>query len=158
MINPSSPPSTGFNLATVSSAGYILEEQKGLTITINYNILTSFTPTPGSFITNNPNTLYSFTLGNNDPLVNGYSIQISFPSDYTFLNYSSMICTVAGSIMPCGRLNSTYSTSNNTVLIRVNSTVNTVGTVTISSVTNPISKATTGVFSAKIIDSSGTTV
>ena len=56
--------------------------------------------------------------------------------------------------MPCGRLNSTYITSTHTVLISINGSVTTVGNVTISSITNPISIGTTGSFSLFILDTS----
>ena len=158
ITNPSATPTSGFNFATISSNGYILEEAKGITITINSTVLTAFTASANVNQTNLPNAIYSFAVGNNAPLVNGYTLQIGFPSDYTFLNYSSMVCTVAGSTMPCGRLNSTYGTNTHTVLISVNSTKNNLTTVTISSVTNPVSRAITGAFTAKIVDTTGTTV
>ena len=82
----------------------------------------------------------------------GYSIKIVFPTEYRFINYSSIVCTVSGTIMPCGRLNSTYNSSTHTVLITINGTVPNIGNVTISSVTNPICKGTTGNFSAYILD------
>lgn len=82
----------------------------------------------------------------------GYSIKIVFPTEYRFINYSSIVCTVGGTVMPCGRLNSTYNSSTHTVLITINGTVANIGNVTISSITNPIRKGTTGSFSAYILD------
>ena len=156
--NPSKTPASGFSIATVSSAGFILEQIKGLTIVITGNMLTAFSLSADSTITSNANTLYTFTIGHNAPLSNGYKIQISFPSDFLFLNYSSIVCTVAGAPVPCGRLNSTFATNTHTVLFSINHTIPTVGTVTISSVTNPQEQKTTGAFSASILDAQGVVV
>ena len=142
----------------MSSLGYILEEIQGLTITITGNTLTSFTAISSSAITNNVDTLYTFGIGNNAALNNGYSIQIIFPTDFKFLNYSSMVCTVAGSAIPCGRLNSTFGSTTHTVFISINSTVATIGSATVSSVTNPQAQLTTGSFSTSIVDAEGTVV
>ena len=156
--NPSSTPTSGFNLATVSSSGFVLEEIRGQTISLTANTLSSFTVTANSSITNNPYTLYTFAVGNNAPLSNGYTIRIDFPADYYFIDYGVMACTVAGSTMPCGRTNSTYATAAQSVLINVNSTVATVGSVSVSGVTNPKVQANTAGFSAFILDVSGSTV
>jgi hypothetical protein len=158
MTNPSATPQAGFNLATLSTAGYVLEEKKGLGISITGSTLTIFSVSANSTATSNPDTLYTFAVGNNAPLSNGYSITIAFPSDYLFINYSSLVCTVAGVAMPCGRLNSTYSSNAHTVLIRVNGTLTAVGTLTLSSVTNPRVQTTTGAFAAMIYDTEGTAV
>lgn len=116
------------------------------------NSLTSFTVSATSTTTSQANVLYTFGIGNNAVLSMGYSIRIVFPSNYRFINYSSIACTVGGAAMPCGRLNSTYNSSTHAVLIVINGSVVSIGNVTISSITNPISKGTTGSFSAFILD------
>ena len=156
--NPSKTPTSGFSFATLSSSGYVLEQIQGLVISITGNTLNSFIVSSDSAITSNVDTLYTFGIGNNAPLTNGYSIVITFPSDFYFLNYSSLVCTVAGSSTPCGRLNSTFGTTTHTVLININTTVNTIGTATISSVTNPKEQKVTGSFSASIVDATGVVV
>ena len=156
--NPSSTPTSGFNLATASVNGYILEEIKGQSIIISANTLSSFTVSANSSISNNLYTMYTFSIGNNAALSNGYTIRVDFPADYSFIDYGVMVCTVAGISMPCGRLNSTYSSSSQGVLVVVNASVSNVGTVTISGVTNPKVQGSTAAFSAYIIDITDTTV
>lgn len=158
LINPSATPLTGFNLATLSSAGYVLEEAKALTFTITPNTLASFTVSASSKTTSQPNVVYTFGVGNNAVLSAGYSIRITFPSDFLFLNYSGMACSVGGAGASCGRANSTYGTATHSILISVTGTVNTIGSVTISGVTNPVSTATTGPFQADILDTTATPV
>jgi len=102
--------------------------------------------------------MYTFTVGNNAPLINGYTIQIDFPADYIFIDYEAMVCTVAGGSMPCGRVNSTYDTAIQSVRVAVNASLTSVGSVTVTGVTNPRVQATTAPFSASIIDTSGSTV
>ncbi len=123
MTNPSANTTSNFSFATLSSSGYILEMVTGFSISLAVNILTTFTISANSYVASNPNTVYSFVVGNNAPLLNGYTLSISFPSDYTFINYNSIVCTVAGQILPCSRLNSTYSSSINTVIININTTI-----------------------------------
>lgn len=69
-----------------------------------------------------------------------------------------MVCTVGGSTMPCGRLNSTYESSTNSVIISVNASVTTVGNVTVSGVTNPKVQGNTAAFAVSVIDAGGNTV
>jgi hypothetical protein len=78
--------------------------------------------------------LYTFLVGNNANLTIGYSIKIVFPNNYRFIDYSSIVCTVKGVVMPCGRRNSTFNTSTHTVLISINGNVATIGNITISSI------------------------
>lgn len=120
--------------------------------------MTSFLVDSDSLETNKPGSTYTFTVGNNAPLYNGYILRIDFPADFIFVNYNVMRCLVAALDMPCGRLNSTYASDTQVILVLINQTVATIGTVTISGVTNPASTAPTGSFSASIIDASETTV
>lgn len=111
-----------------------------------------FAVTPSSYKTCEQNVVYNFTILNNSPLSNGYSIWLYFPIDYSFVNYNELICTINSINYSCGRANSTYHTSNIIVVIKVTSTISTINFVTVSSVTNPISFATTSTFSAVIKD------
>lgn len=81
-----------------------------------------------------------------------------FPNNYRFIDYSSIVCTVKGVVMPCGRRNSTFNTSTHTVLISINGNVATIGNITISSITNPITIGTTGSFSLFILDTNDNVV
>lgn len=158
VTNPSNSPSTGFTITTLSSSSYVLEQSASTTITIQPNTLTSFTVSATSLQTCSANTVYSFTLGNNSPLSNGYTISVTFPSDYTYINYNNIACKINGVTFTCTRANSTYHTTTNIVVVQVAANIATITTLTISSVTNPISYATTGSFSAVIYDSTGTAV
>jgi hypothetical protein len=122
------------------------------------NTLTSFTVTPNSYTTYNKNTIYSFGIGNNAAINNGYFIRIDLPADIPQVNYNAMQCTVAGGSMPCSRLDSTYGTTTHSIIVSVNSIVATIGTVTVSGVTNPASLAPSNSFKARIIDKDGNTV
>lgn len=68
-------------------------------------------------------------MGNNSPLKNGYRIIINFPSDYTYINYNTMICKINNVIYTCSRVNSTYHTLTITVQIMVNAIINTITSV-----------------------------
>ena len=152
VTNPSNSPSTGFTISTLSSSSYVLEQSQGNTITIQPNTLTSFTVNANSLQTCAANTVYSFTLGNNSPLSNGYTVSITFPADFTYINYNTIQCKINGVTYTCTRANSTYNTNTNIVTVQVSTTINTITSLTISSVTNPISFATTASFSAIIYD------
>jgi hypothetical protein len=158
VTNPSASPTTGFVISTLSAANYVLEQSQNYTITIQPNTFTTFSVDTASKQTCTPNNVYTFTLGNNAALSNGYTIIISFPPDFTFVSYNSLQCTINGVVFACARDNSTYHTKTIRIVISVNTLITTITSVAISSITNPISQAQTGSFSAVIKDQTGTTV
>lgn len=158
ITNPNVSPTDGFYFATLSTNGYVLEEVKAVPITITTSQLTTFQVTPSSYVTYATNVLYTFTIGNSGALSNGYVIQISFPVDIYFINYNTLICQLNGGNVPCARTTSSYSTSTHVIDVLVNTSIVTITALTISSVTNPYSLATTGSFSGVIMDSSGQSV
>jgi hypothetical protein len=78
-------------------------------------------------------------MGNNSPLSNGYSIVVYFPADFTNADFNAMQCFINAAPFPCSRKNSTFATNTITVLINVNSPIATITSLTITSITNPIS-------------------
>jgi hypothetical protein len=102
--------------------------------------------------------LYTFAIGNNGALSNGYVIMISFPADIYFINYNTMVCKINGGSVPCARTVASYSTSTHVINVFVNSSIGIITSLSISSVTNPYSTVTTASFSAVIMDSSGQSV
>lgn len=156
VTNPSSTPTTGFSISALSSSNYVLEQVLNYPITIQASTLTSFSvdPTPKQTCAI---AVYTFSLGNNSPLSNGYSILINFPADITSADFNSIQCKINGVNFPCSRKNSTFGSSSIIVLVSIDAPVPTVTSLTISSITNPISMATTASFSASILDASGTT-
>ena len=65
--------SSGFNIATVSSASFVLEEIDNFFITFQ-PITFSLTVASTSLVTNAENVIYTFTFANKSPLLNGYVI------------------------------------------------------------------------------------
>ena len=122
LTNPSSTTLSGFNLATLSSAGYVIEQKRGVTFTIQPSTIL-LSVTPSSYMTNQANVAYNFSMPNGAALSPGYSIKLTFPADYRFINYSSLACTVGGLTVSCGRDNSTFATYTQTVIISVSSTI-----------------------------------
>ena len=141
--------SSGFNIATVSSASFVLEEIDNFFITFQ-PITFSLTVASTSLVTNAENVIYTFTFANKSPLLNGYVIQVIFPSDYTYVNYNTMTCTINAATIPCARVNSTYSTSINKAQLLIQQSIANISSVTVSGVTNPISRKPTATFQVNI--------
>jgi hypothetical protein len=156
VTNPTSTPTTGFSISTLSTNGYVLEQALNYPITIQASTLTSFSVDAISLQTS-ATAVYTFSLGNNSPLANGYSILITFPADFTTADFNAMQCKINAVIFPCSRKNSTFGSNNIIVLVAINAPVAAVTSLTISAITNPISLAPTASFSASILDASGTT-
>jgi len=127
-------------------------------IIITTSQLTTFLVNPSSYVTCASNVIYTFTIGNNGALSNGYVITISFPADIYFINYNTLACQLNGATVPCARTVASYSTSTHIIDVFVNSSIITITSLTISSITNPYSLVTTASFSAVIIDTSGQSV
>jgi hypothetical protein len=124
-------------------------------ITIRPNVISPFAVTAAP-LTTCTNAVYTFALGNNSPLSNGYSILVYFPSDFTSADFNTMHCQINSVSFPCTRKNSTFNTSTITVLISINTTLASITPLTISAIKNPISQAPTGSFSVSVLDDSGT--
>jgi hypothetical protein len=156
VTNPSSPLTTGFSISTLSAANYVLEQALNYTIPIQASTLTYFSvdasPKQTCAIA-----VYTFSLGNS-PLFNGYSIFVNFPADITNADFNSMECKINGVNFPCSRKNSTFGSNTIIVLVSINAPVPVNTSLTISSITNPISLATTASFSASILDASGVVI
>jgi hypothetical protein len=139
ITNPAATPTTGFAITTLSASNYVLEQALNYSITIQPNTLTSFTVSALPLQTCATNVLYTFTLGNNSPLSNGYSILIYFPAEFTFIDFSTIQCKISAVAYPCSRENSTFGTSTITVRVNINAPVASIPSLTVSSVTNPVS-------------------
>lgn len=153
VTNPSSTPSSGFSISTLSNNGYVLEQALNFSIHIQASTLTSFSVTAFPLQTY-AKAVYTFSLGNS-PLANGYSILITFPPDFTTADFNAMQCNINTVAFPCSRKNSTFGTNSIIILVSINAPVGVVTSLTISDIINPISMATTGSFSASIHDASG---
>ena len=155
VTNPSSSPTTGFSISTLSSANYVLEQSLNYPVSIQpstFTLTVSAAPLQ-TFAT----ALYTFSIANNKPLSNGYSILVNFPPDISSEDFNTMQCTINGVVFPCSRKNSTFGTNTIIVLVSINAPVLSVTSLTISSIINPISMATTASFSASILDTLGVT-
>jgi len=58
--------------------------------TITGSLISTFTVNSNSLVTCASDSIYTFTIGNNGPLSNGYLIQITFPVDIYYINYNTL--------------------------------------------------------------------
>ena len=92
-------------------------------------------------------TTYTFQLGINAALQNGYSIRLILPSDIIYVNYPGLACQINGVSHLCSRLNSTIGTSQHIIYLAINQTFATLsGGVTVAGVYNPVGVGTSGSF------------
>ena len=61
-----------------------------------------------------------------------------------------MTCTINAATIPCARVNSTYSTSINKAQLLIQQSIANISSVTVSGVTNPISRKPTATFQVNI--------
>ena len=101
---------------------------------------------------------YTFTIGLNAPLNNGYSIRITLPSDIVTVNYPSLTCQINSVAYWCSRLNSTIGTTQNIIFIPITQTINTITNLQISGIYNPVGVGVSGSFSGSVWDNSGNEV